>query len=228
MEPSPHTLTAFDDDLDRLRALVCELGGRVETAIADCVQAIARADTDRAEKVLANQTRVVALVAQVEREAVQLIALRAPLADDLREVLSAFKIVNLIARMCDCATNVARRSLLLNGVRAIAEVRTIATLGDGVAAMVKGALDAYAVRDPVAAARVIAMDDRIDALQAGLFRALVDHMARHPDTITAASHLLIIGQKLERAADHAASIAAMVHYAATGAPPAPPNMGAAA
>ena len=223
-EASPHTLKAFDDDLDRLRALVCELGGRVESSIADCVQAIVRSDPDRAAKVLADQTPIVGLVSRIEREAVQLIALRAPLADDLRDVLSAFKIVNLIARMGDCATNIARRAMLLNGTREIREIRTVGALGDGVARMVKGALDSYAVRDAAAAARVIAMDDEIDALHAGLFRALVDHMARQPETITAATHLVIVGQKLERAADHAASIAAMVHYAATGAPPSPPAL----
>ncbi|MGE0179161.1 MAG: phosphate signaling complex protein PhoU [Sphingomonas sp.] len=229
MQTSPHTLKAFDDDLDRLRALVCELGGRVEAAIADAVQALVRIDPGRAEAVLANHSRVAALVSRIEREAVQMIALRAPLADDLREVLSAFKIVSLIARMGDCAANVARRALLFGGSRPIAEIRTIATLGEGVTAMIKAALDSYSVRDPVAAARVVDMDDQIDALHAGLFRALVDLMTRNPDTITAATHLLIVSQKLERAADHAAAIAAIVHYAATGdAPPSPPDARVAA
>lgn len=227
MEASPHTLKAFDDDLDRLRALVCELGGQVEQAIGDSVLAIVQADPDRAEAVLANHARIATLVSRIEREAVQLIALRAPLADDLREVLSAFKIVNLVARMGDCAANIARRSLLLADARSLAEVRTVAALGQAVATMAKAALDAYAVRDPAAAGRVVAMDDEVDALHAGLFRALVDHMTRHPEAITTGSHLIVVAQKLERAADHAASIARSVHYAATGAPPAPPMAEAA-
>lgn len=221
MEASPHTLKAFDDDLNQLRALICELGGYVEQGIANAVAAIVQSDTDRAASVLANHARIAALVSCIEREAMQLVALRAPLADDLREVLSAFKIVNLIARMGDCAANIARRALLLAAARPIAEIRTIATLGGAVVAMAKAALDAHAVRDPKAAARVVAMDDEVDALHAGLFRALVDHMTRHPDTITAGSHLIVVAQKLERAADHAVSIASSVHYAATGAPPSP-------
>lgn len=216
MQAVPHTVKAFDDDLDRLRALVCELGGRAEAAVSDAVTALVRADAGRAEAVLAGQARVEALAAQIERETVQMIALRSPLADDLREVLAAFRIVALIARMADNASNIARRTLMLGEFRIADQLRTIAAMGEAVAAMVKAALDAYSGRDPAAAARVLAMDDEVDAFHAGLFGALVAHMTRHPETITAASHLLIVSQKLERVADHAAAIAGIVHYAATG------------
>jgi phosphate transport system protein len=219
VQANPHTVKAFDDDLDRLRALVCELGGRAETAVAEAVAALVKADGARAEAVLAGQARVEALAARIEREAVQMIALRSPLADDLREVLTAFRIVALIARMADNAANVARRVPLLGDFRAATQMRTIAAMGEAVAAMVKAALDAYSVRDPAAALQVLAMDDAVDAFQAGLFAALVEQMTRHPETITAASHLLIVAQKLERVADHAATVAGLVHYAATGALP---------
>lgn len=228
METNLHTLKAFDEDLDRLRALVCELGGRVETGLSEAVGALIGSDPNRAEAALAGHRRAADLAFRAEREGVQMIALRAPLADDLREVLSAFKIAGLIARMNDCAVNIARRSLLIEGIRAIPELRAVRALGETVASMVKGSLDAYSRRDPAAAARIVAMDDEADALQAGLFRALVDRMTRYPETITAASHLLIAVQKLERAADHAAAIAGIVHYSATGAAPAPQPEGAAA
>jgi phosphate transport system protein len=228
MEANLHTLKAFDEDLDRLRASVCELGGRVEAAITDAVRALVDRDALRAEAVIADHHRVAALASRAEREGVQMIALRAPLADDLREVLSAFKIVGLIARMSDCAANVARRAALIGELRGSAEIRAVEALGQAVAVMVKGALDAYARRDPATAARIAVMDDEVDSLHASLFRGLVDHMTRYPETITGASHLLIAVQKLERAADHAASIAGIIHYAATGAPPAPPARDAAA
>jgi phosphate transport system protein len=219
VQANPHTVKAFDDDLDRLRALVCELGGRAETAVVDAVAALVKADAGRAEAVLAGQTAVEALAARIERETVQMIALRSPLADDLREVLAAFRIVALIARMADNAMNIARRAMQLGEFRAAEQTRTIAAMGDAVTTMVKAALDAYSGRDPAAAARVFAMDDEVDAFHAGLFASLVAHMTRHPETITASSHLLIVSQKLERIADHAASIAGIVHYAATGAAP---------
>ncbi len=218
MQAIPHTVKAFDDDLDRLRALVCELGGRAESAVADAVVALVKADQSRAEIVLGGQERVEALVARIERETVQMIALRSPLADDLREALAAFRIVALIARMADNAVNIARRALTLGDFRA-EQMRTIAAMGEAVTAMVKASLDAYARRDPVAAARVAAMDDVVDAFHSGLFASLVELMTRQPETITAASHLLIVSQKLERVADHAASIAAIVSYVATGVAP---------
>ena len=90
---------------------------------------------------------------------------------------------------------------------------------DAVSAMLKSALDAFSTRDAAAAARVLEMDEAVDAFHAGIFRALVEQMTRHPETITAASHLLFVSQKLERIGDHAAAIADMVHFAATGAPP---------
>ena len=159
MQAVPHTVKAFDDDLDRLRALVCELGGRAEAAVGDAVAALVSANSDRAGRVLAGQAPVEALVARIEREIVQMIALRSPLADDLREVLAAFRIVALIARMADNAVNIARRALSLGEFRA-EQMRTVAAMGEAVTAMVKAALDAYATRDPAAAARVMAMDDR--------------------------------------------------------------------
>ena len=218
MQAVPHTVKAFDDDLDRLRALVCELGGRAEAAVADAVAALVNADPGRGEAVLAGQERVEALVARIERETVQMIALRSPLADDLREVLAAFRIVTLIGRMADNAANIARRALSLGEFRA-EQMRTIAAMGEAVTAMVKAALDAYATRDPAAAARVTAMDDTVDAFHCGLFTSLVQLMTRQPETITAASHLLIVSQKLERVADHATTIGSIVQYVATGVAP---------
>ena len=131
MQAVPHTLKAFDDDLDRLRALVCELGGRAEAAVADAVAALVQRRSPTGPDSARRPGPVDALVARIEREAVQMIALRSPLADDLREVLSAFKIVALIARMADNAANIARRALS-SASSAREQMRTIATMGEAV------------------------------------------------------------------------------------------------
>lgn len=216
MTTTPHTSTAFDDDLDQLRAMVCEMGGRVEAALADAVEALALGDVERAHRVVAGDAKVDELALDIERHAIHLIALRSPLADDLREVLSAFKIANLIARMGDCAKNIAHRAIVLGAVRPLDQVRSIAGMREAVSPMVKGALDAFSTRDAAAAARVLDMDDIVDTYHSGIFRALVDHMTACPESITAASHLLFVSQKLERIGDHAAAIAGMVHFAVTG------------
>jgi len=214
LKAAPHTLTIFDEDLDRLRADVCEMGGRVETALADAVAALVQGDPDRAGRVIADDYKVDALAADIERTSVHLIALRSPLADDLRDVLAAFKIAGLIARMGDCAKNIAHRVEAVGDCRGLAQLANLATMANEVGAMLKAALDAFARRDGDAAARVAAMDDAVDAWRASISRALIDHMAQDSRSIAAATHLLFTAQKLERIGDHAVGIAEMVGFAA--------------
>lgn len=210
---APHTLTVFDEDLDRLRASVCEVGGRVEAAIVDAARALIQTDLDRAARVAVEDRKVDALAAEIERTAVHLIALRNPLADDLREVLASFKIAGLIARMGDCAVNIARRVDAIGDCRGIGQLSSFDAMADEVSGMVKAALDAYARRDGEAAMRVEAMDDAVDRYRASISRGLIDHMAADSRSITQATHLMFAAQKLERIGDHAVGIAEMVRFA---------------
>ena len=227
MKSAPHTLKIFDEDLELLRALVSELGGCVESAIFDAVAALVQRDEGRARAVLDSHGKIVALAAEVDRRSVQLIALRCPLADDLREVLAALKIAGSIARMGEAARSIARRTELLGTGPRFDQLTSIAGMAQPVLAMVKAALDAFVARDSGAAPRLAEMDDTVDAYNACIFRSLIEEMMRDPRRITAATHLLIVSQKLERTADHAVSIAGQVHFAATGEPwtappPSPP------
>ena len=216
MRAAPHTLTAFDEDLEQLRALVSELGGRAEAALFDAMAALVQFDEGRAREVAAADARIDTLAAEVDRRAVQLIALRSPLADDLREVLAALKIAGLIARMGDCAKNIARRTELLGAFPRFGQLTSIAGMAQAVLAMVKASLDAFSARDPRAAAAIERMDDTVDAYHACIFRSLIEEMASDPRRITAASHLLMVSQKLERTADHAVAIACHVHFLVVG------------
>ena len=214
MTAAPHTLSVFDDELEQLRALVCEMGGRVEAAVGEAVGALVGLDEARAATVVAGDARIDALAARIEVEAVQLIALRAPLADDLREVLAAFKIADLIARIGDCAKNIAHRADLAGDCRGSAPLKSLVNMKDAALAMVKGALDAFTARDPAAAERIAAMDDAVDRYHACISRALVELMAEDPRHIATATQLLFVSQKLERVGDHAVGIAKMVRFAA--------------
>jgi phosphate transport system protein len=214
LRAAPHTLSVFDDDLDRLRASVCEMGGRVEAAVADAVAALVQGDPDRALRVIGDDRKVDALAADIERTAVHLIALRSPLADDLRDVLAAFKSAGLIARMGDCAKNIAHRTQDVGAVRGLPQLSSLGNMADEVGAMMKAAFDAFARRDGAAAARVAAMDDVVDRWRASISRGLIDHMTRDSRSITAATHLLFAAQKLERIGDHAVGIAELVGFAA--------------
>ncbi|MFW2830535.1 phosphate signaling complex protein PhoU [Sphingomonas sp. ID0503] len=211
-----HTVKAFDDDLKELRALVAEMGGRAEAAISDSITALTRRDLDLAARVVDGDKRIDDIEAEIERLCVRLIALRAPMADDLRDVLGAMKISGVIERIGDYGKNIAKRVPLLSGVRNMEPLSILPAMARATLDMVKGALDAFAARDAQAAVRICAQDKQVDDFYNSLFRALLTHMMENPQTISEATHLLFIAKNLERIGDHATNIAETVYFAATG------------
>jgi phosphate transport system protein len=217
----PSGARILDDQLDRLRATVCEMGGRVEAAVGDSIAALIHGDQDGARAVIAADARIDALAAEAEHEAICLIALQAPVAGDLRQVMAAFKISALLARMGDCAKNIAHRAIALSDCRKMEQLRIVPAMEEAVSAMVKGALDSFSRRDSAAAAAVLEADQAVDDQYDALFGAIVAHMGAHPESVREAAHLMFVGQKLERIADHAAAIAEIVRASLTGAANAP-------
>jgi phosphate transport system protein len=211
-----HTLKVFDADLDQLRAVIAEMGGLAEVAIRDATGALTQRDAERAGRVVRDDRRIDDLELEVERQVVRLIALRAPMADDLREVLAALKIAGVIERMGDYAKTIAKRELLLEDVTKIEPLSILPAMAGVVSDMVREALDAFAARDIEKARAVSLRDPQVDDLYNSMFRALLTHMMENPHTITASTHLLFVAKSLERIGDHATNIAEMVYFAATG------------
>jgi len=211
-----HTVKAFDDDLDELRALISQMGGLAEAAIADAVQALQRRDTEIALRVVDGDRRIDTLELEAERLAVRLIALRAPMADDLREVVSALKTAGVIERIGDYAKNIAKRVAVIADTTPIPAMSIVPEMARVTAEMVKSALDAFVARDAEGAARVCERDKTVDDFYNSLFRTLLTYMMENPHHITAATHLLFIAKNLERIGDHATNVAEMVYYTATG------------
>ena len=211
-----HTVKAFDEDLTQLRGLVAEMGGRAETAINGAVEALVNRDVEGASLIVQEDHRIDELNAEIERHVVRLIALRAPLADDLREVLAALKIGGLIERMGDYAKNIAKRVPLIAGSPSVEPIAILPPMATLVSNMVHDALDAFAARDPLTAQRVCETDRKVDDFYDSMFRALLTHMMENPQTITPATHLLFVAKNLERVGDHATNVAEMVYFAATG------------
>lgn len=216
MATTGHTVKAFDEDLGQLRALVAEMGGRAEAALADAIQALVRRDLDAAARIVEDDRRIDALEVEIERQAIRLIALRAPMADDLREVLAAMKIAGVIERMGDYAKNIAKRVPVLSDTKGIEPISILPAMARSVSDMVRAVLDAYARRDAEGAVHVAESDRTVDDFYNSIFRALLTHMMENPHTITASTHLLFIAKNLERIGDHATNVAEMVYYAATG------------
>jgi phosphate transport system protein len=216
MATTGHTVKAFDTDLGEIRGLVSEMGGRAEAAITDSMLALTRLDLEGAARVVDNDRRIDEIEAEIERQVIRLIALRAPMADDLREVVAALKISGVIERIGDYAKNIAKRVPLLTDMRSIEPLSVLPAMARSVSDMLRSVLDAYAARDPDAALLVRESDRQVDDFYNTLFRTLLTYMMENPQSITPSAHLLFIAKNLERIGDHATNVAEMVYFAATG------------
>ncbi len=214
--PTQHTVKAFDDELNRLHGLVSDMGSRAAMAIELAVKALEERDTTAAATIVANDTRIDALEVEIERLVVQTIALRAPMADDLRSMIAALKIAAVLERVGDYAKSIAKRVPILAVDRSVEAIPLLASMAEIVCEMLRDVMSAYAGRDPVLAEDVTARDKRVDDFYDAIFRALITYMIENPRSISESAHLLFIAKNLERAGDHATNVAEMVYYAATG------------
>lgn len=211
-----HTVKAFASEISQLRGLISEMGGLAEVAIRDAIDALARRDEVLAREVVRNDPRIDALEAEVDRLAVRTIALRAPMADDLREMIAALKIVSVVERIGDYAKNIAKRVAQMNQSRSIDTVPLLNSMSEIVVELVRDALDSFAARDAEMAVQVTVRDKAVDDFYNSIFRTLVTFMMENPRYITESAHLLFIAKNLERMGDHATNIAEMVYYVVTG------------
>jgi phosphate transport system protein len=166
--------------------------------------------------VIARDKKIDALEAEVDRLAVRTIALRAPMADDLRELIAAIKIAGVIERIGDYAKNIAKSADKIEGRKRFEPLTLIPAMADIAAAMVHDVLTAFAARDAQLARQVIERDEKVDAFYESLFRNLVSYMIENPSTISSCAQLLFVARNIERIGDHATNVAEMVYYAATG------------
>jgi phosphate transport system protein len=211
-----HTVKVFDDEIGQLRGLISQMGGLAERAIHDAMNALQRVDLDLAQQVRLADKQIDVIEAEVETLAVRIIALRAPMANDLREVVAALKIAGVIERIGDYAKNIAKRVPMIESEHRIEPISVIPAMGKMAAEMVHDALDAFAARDQQAAVDVCLRDQALDDFYDSIFRMLVTYMVENPATISQVAHLLFVAKNLERIGDHATNVAEMIYFAATG------------
>lgn len=211
-----HTVKAFDEDITRLRGLIAEMGGLAEVALQHAMDALVRGDDELANKVVKGDKKIDALESEVDKLAVRIIALRAPMADDLREVIAALKIAGVVERIGDYSKNIAKASREIGERKSFEPLTLLPAMSEVAGEMVHDVLTAYAARDPLLAREVIKTDEKVDAFYNSIFRNLVSHMVENPSTISAAAQLLFVARNIERIGDHATNVAEMVHFAATG------------
>jgi len=212
-----HTVKAYGDELNQLTAEVARMGGLAEAQVADAVDSVARRDIALARAVVDRDARLDAMHRDIERKAIRLIALRQPVASDLRRTLAAMKLAVDLERTGDLAKNIAKRGLILaEGEPMQPLTRSIERMGKLVSMRLRDVLDAYAAAEVDRAIAVWNTDDEVDEHYNSLFRELLTYMMGDPRTITAGTHLLFMAKNLERIGDHATNIAETIYYEITG------------
>jgi phosphate transport system protein len=206
----------FDDELKILRERVLKLGCMVENAIRDSVKALVERDSELAKEVVKRDHLVNALEVGIDEECVRLIALRQPMARDLRLITTAMKITNDLERMGDLAVNIAERAIELNNEPQLKPFVNIPKMAEITQAMVRDALDSFVTGCSRLPYEVIKRDDEVDELTVRNFEELLGLMIQDPKIIPLAVKRTYIAKYLERIADHATNIAEMIIYMCQG------------
>ncbi len=215
-EDTKHIVTSFEVDLQKLRDMIAVMGGLVERAVADATKALLNHDAETAARVVAMDPQIDAEERAVDQFAVKLLALRQPVADDLRQVVAALKVITDLERIGDYASNVAKRSMVLNKVSSPYSLSGIGQMAVLVQQNLKNVIDAVGEADPQKAISVWRADQAVDDLYNTIFRELITYMMEDARSITGCTHLLFIAKNLERIGDHATNIAELTYYAVTG------------
>jgi phosphate transport system protein len=206
----------FDDELKILRERVLKLGCMVENAIRDAVKALVERDTELAKEVIKRDHLVNALDVAIDEECVRLIALRQPMARDLRLITTAMKITTDLERMGDLAVNIAERAIELNDEPQLKAFVNIPKMAEITQSMVRDALDSFVTGCSRLPYEVIKRDDEVDELTVRNFEELLGLMIQYPKIIPLAVKRTYIAKYLERIADHATNIAEMIIYMCKG------------
>ncbi|MGD8809673.1 MAG: phosphate signaling complex protein PhoU [Gammaproteobacteria bacterium] len=213
--PSEHIVKSYDEELKHLNTLIGRMGGLVETQLDAAIQAVLRRDAEGADKVVKGDAQVDELETEIEALVVRLLALRQPMAVDLRYIVSALKIAADLERFGDHAKGIAKRAIAISQVPRI-PAPGLDRMARMVQHMIKDVLDAYLDNDTNKAIKVWRGDAEVDELYNSLFRELLTYMMEDPRNITGCTHLLFIAKNVERMGDHATNIAETVHYQVKG------------
>jgi phosphate transport system protein len=215
-EQPEHIVKSYDEQLRKLRDMVGRMGGLAERQVHDATTALVRRDTGLAAETIGRDGALDQLEREIDGFAVRLLALRQPVASDLRFIVAAMKVAHDLERIGDYARNGAKRSIVISQQPQIGSLNGFQRMSVMVQENLKLAIDALVNDDADAADRVWAADEPIDDVYNGIFREMLTHMMEDPRNITAATHLLFIAKNLERIGDHATNIAETVHYAVRG------------
>ena len=214
--PVEHTVKAYDEELRRLEQEIATMGGFAEGQLQNAIQALVRRSAELAHEVIQEDGRVDALEQQASALVVRLLALRQPMAGDLREIVAALKISSDLERIGDYAANIGKRVVALAQTPPFKLPSALPRMGWLAQQIIRDVLNAYVQHDAERALKAWHDDEELDETYSSLFRELLTHMMEDPRNITSCTHLLFIAKNIERIGDHATNIAETVYYMVVG------------
>jgi phosphate transport system protein len=207
-----HIVSAFDNDLVQIQARISEMGGLAEELLANALKSVQARDPALARKVIARDRAVDEMERKVEDDVVRVIALRQPVAMDLRVLIAAMKIAGTLERVGDLAKNIAKRAIPLSSERPLKLTTSVVRMGRETLTQLSDVLNAHAARDVDLAVQIWNRDVEIDEMYNAIFREVVTYMVEDSRLIGQGAQLMFIAKNLERIGDHTTQISEMVYY----------------
>ena len=216
MTEAPHTVKSYEEELKNLNSNIIKMGGFCEKSLGKAIQAITTRNSDNAEAVIKDDEKIDKFETLIEQQVVNLIALRQPMAIDLRETVTALKISSDLERIGDLAKNISKRTLLLNENLPKNLVDAIIRVSSDVQKQLKSILDAYLERSSAMAINVWESDEQIDDLTNFCMQEVIKYLKENEKNLSDGTHLLFVTKNIERIGDHTTNIAEQVYYLVNG------------
>jgi len=213
-----HIIKSYDEELERLRGEIVRMGELSVAQLEAAIDVVERRDERAAQRVVDNDDAIDIMEHEISHGVVRLLALRSPMASDLRAVFAALCVASDIERIGDYAANVAKRSIPLSMVAPVSPAHGLKHLAHLAAESVRKVLVAYRKNDADSALQVWRDDVEVDEAYNALFRELLTYMMEDPRSITPCTHLLFMAKNIERIGDHATNIAENIWFVVKGAP----------
>lgn len=202
----------FETELDLLKQTLLRMAGKAEAMIHKSVQALVQRDMSLSEEIPHIEDDVNRLQLEIDDRAFKLLALRQPMAHDLRLIIAAMKISGDLERIADQAVNIQENTKILLQFPLLKPLIDIPKMAEIATDMLRDSLDAFVESDAAKARMVVTRDDEVDGLKNQVFRELLTYMISDPRTIQVGLQLILVARHLERIADHATNIAEDVVY----------------
>ena len=216
MTEAPHTVKSYEEELKNLNSNIIKMGGFCEKSLGKAIQAITTRNSDNAEAVIKDDEKIDKFETLIEQQVVNLIALRQPMAIDLRETVTALKISSDLERIGDLAKNISKRTLLLNENLPKNLVDAIIRVSSDVQKQLKSILDAYLERSSAMAINVWESDEQIDDLTNLCMQEVIKYLKENEKNLSDGTHLLFVTKNIERIGDHTTNIAEQIYYLVNG------------